>query len=472
MFIPTSLTPLSQSILHAAVQTAHRRHVRALGINNPNFAVSPPFLWDNTPASELTVAAWGQSPKIVGHLFAVETPASNPNSAKLSKTIKEAQKFLGQIAENQRRLSAWADGVLALQWSQAELLQVMEEIEPFVIDALYDIERLAVIAVGSYTRLQAVLNRRFGDGTQELAMNLVAGLKTPDSSMVADLIAGVEQGLWLERHGHRADQALELAAPRLGEMPTFLFNQTDLSGAWDPSAAQQRRQRALQDAVEGVGLLQRSGLRTLVELVQKALVAHATARDILAQVLNASRRWSLAAAKEGMGGNRLEGSDEIFLLELEEVKQMMTGEFHSRAQVQPLLEMRRHMNHPPQSPRYLGEVLDFPPPAGGLRRVGHPLGIAGDVCSGSAYHLSTAAAIPNIPHHAVALAPETTPAWTPLFLKIDAIVTERGDLLCHAAAVGSAGGLSTIVAASDLSSFRSEQEIQLQPAQNQLKSTN
>jgi len=469
MLIPTALTPLSQSILHAAVQTAHRRHVRTLGLNNPSFTISPPFLWDNTPAAELTVAAWGQSPKIVGHLFAVETPVSNPSSAKVSRTIKEAQKSLGQIAENHRRLSAWADGVLALQWSQAELLQVMEEIEPFAIDALYDIERLAVIAVGSYARLLAVLNRRFGESTQELAMNLVAGLETPDSSMVADLIAGVEQGVWLERYGHRADQELELAAPRLSEIPTFLFSPTDLSGAWDSSAAQQRRQRALQDAIAGVGLLQRSGLRTLVELVQKALVAHATARDILAQILNASRRWSLAAANEGMEGNRLEGSNEIFLLELEEVKQMMTGEFHSRAQVQPLLEIRRH---PPQSPRHLGEVLDFPPPAGGLRGVGNPLGIAGDALSGRAYHLNAIADIPNIPRHAIALAPETTPVWTPLFLKIDAIITERGNWLCHAAAVGRAGGLPTIVAASDLSSLHSEQKTQLQPTQNQLQILN
>ena len=468
MLIPTSLTPLSQSILFAAAQSAHHRHARALALGTGfTPTIAPAFLWNNSPVAELTVAAWGQSPEMIGRLFAVETPSSSPDNAKVSKTIKDAQKSLVQSAENRHRLITWAEGVFALQWGQAELLQVMEEIEPFVADALYDIERLAAIAVGSYARLLDVLDRRFSGPTQDIALNLVAGLGTPDSVMVADLIQGVEQRVWLKQHGHRADQELELATPRLGEIPPPFPIPTDFSGAWDPAAARQRRERAMQDAISGVGLLQRSGLRTLVELVQNALVAHATARDVLARVLAASRRWSLAAANEGMADERLENSGEIFLLELEEVKQIMTGEWHSRAQVQPLLEMRRQINHPPPtSPRHQGEA--FPPLAGGLRGVGgeqQPLGIAGDALSGSAYHLHTAAAIPNVPIHAIALAPETTPAWAPLFPKIDAIATARGDWLCHTAAVGRAGGLPTIVAASDLSSFHSEQKIQLQPVE-------
>ena len=468
MLIPTSLTPLSQSILFAAAQSAHRRHARALALGpGSTHTIAPAFLWDNSPVAELTVAAWGQSPKMIGRLFTVETPSSSPDNAKVSKTIKDAQKSLVQRAENRHRLIAWADGVFVLQWSQAELLQVMEEIEPFVADALYDIERLAAIAVGSYARLLDVLNRRFSGPTQDLALNLVAGLETPDSAMIADLIEGAEKGVWLEMYGRRADQELELATPRLGEKPDYLSVPTELSGSWDPSAARKRRERAMQDAISGVGLLQRSGLRTLVELTQNALVAHADARDVLASVMAASRRWSLAAANEGMVDNRLQDSGEIFMLELEEVKQMMTGEWHSRAQVQPLLEIRRQTVHPysPQSPRQRREA-PTPDVGGRLEGVERlPLGIAGDARSGSAYHLHTAADIPNIPLHAIALAPETTPAWAPLFLKIDAIATERGNWLCHTAAVGRAGGLPTIVAAPDLSSLQSGQRTELQPVE-------
>ena len=458
MLIPKSLTPLSQSVLHVASEAAHRRHARTLALEpGPTIrTVSPAFLWDDRPLAALTVAAWGQSPQTIGHLFAVDAPSSSPNKVKINRTIKQAQKYLGESAENRRKLIAWSDSVFALSWSQAELLQVMEEIEPFVTEALYDVERLAAIAVGGYARLVAVLNQRFRAAPLALALNLVAGLETPDSVMVSDLRQGVAQATWLARHGHRADQELELAAPRLSESPALFPASTRSSVAWDPAAAAQRRQQALREAVAGVGLLQRSGLRTLVELVQKALVAHAEARDALARVLAASRRWSLAAANEGMADKRLAESSEIFLLELEEVKQLMTGEWHSRAQVQPRLEARRQK--PSLDARRRG------------RGVG-PIGIAGDAQSGRAFHLNAASAIPDVPIHAFALALETTPAWAPLFLKIDGVATERGDWLCHTATVARAGGLPTVVAAPELSAYLG-QRIQLQPAKNQLRLAN
>lgn len=458
MIIPKSLTPLSQSILQPAAQTAHRRHARTLALDPGSTirAVSPDLLWDNRPLAALTVAAWGQSPQMIGHLFAVDTPAISSNNVTINRTIKRAQKCLIEAVENRHRLITWSEGVFALQWSQAELLQVMEEIEPFVSEALYDVERLAAIAVGGYAHLLNVLNRRLRDASPDLALSLVVGLETPDSVMVADLLEGMEQATWLARYGHRADQELELAASRLREVPTSLSVPAVFSGVWDPAAANQRRQQAVQDTLASVGLLQRSGLRTLVELVQKALVAHAEARDALARVLAASRRWSLAAANEGMADNRLQKSDEIFLLELEEVKQLMTGEWHSRAQVQPLLEERREARVESMQAE---------------RTAGQPLGVAGGAQSGRSFYLDAASAISDIPRHAIVLAPETTPAWTPLFLVSDGVVIERGDWLCHAAAVGRAGGLSTIVAASDLSAY-SRQRIQLQPAQNRLRLAN
>ena len=153
--------------------------------------------------------------------------------------------------------------------------------------------------------------------------------------MVVDLRQGMAQGAWLGRYGYRADQALELASPRLGEMPTGPHATRDFSGAWDPAAATQRREQAMQAAIAGVGFLQRSGLRTLLGLVQQALVAHAEARDVLERALAASRRWCQAAADEGAADQRLDYPEEIFLLELEEVKQMMTGEWHSRSQIRP-----------------------------------------------------------------------------------------------------------------------------------------
>ncbi len=459
MRIPISLTPLSRSIVVGAARNAHRRHADALSVGG-GFATSvdSAFLWDNNPTAALTVAAWGQSPERVARLFSTPSPTLPQGKVKTSKTIKTAQDALPEIAENQRRLTSWAERIAALHWSQAELLQAMEEIEPIVVSALFDLERLATMAVGSYARLLNVLDQRLNAAPPELALELVGGLQTPDSDMVADLQQGMAQATWLARYGHQADQMVELASPRLSEMPPGLAIPDALSGAWDPASAQRRREQATQQAISEVGFLQRSGFRTLLDLVQQALIAHARARDVLAHVLAASRLWCLAAAKEGMADNRLDSLDEIFLLELEEVKQMMTGEWHSRSQIEPVLQARRRPDR-----------LSFQSPPATTRQA---LGIAGNRTSGPAFILDHRATVPDAPTHTIALAPETTPAWSSLFLKIDGIVTEGGDWLCHTATVGRAGGLPTIVAAPDLPDLRSGMVIELDPARNQLKMGN
>ncbi len=89
MRIPTSLTPLSQSILVGSAQNAHRRHARTLSLGG-GFAssVDSAFLWDDNPAAALTVASWGQSPEKVGHLFSTAVPSPAQTNAKISNPIK------------------------------------------------------------------------------------------------------------------------------------------------------------------------------------------------------------------------------------------------------------------------------------------------------------------------------------------------------------------------------------------------
>ena len=47
-----------------------------------------------------------------------------------------------------------------------------------------------------------------------------------------------------------------------------------------------------------------------------------------AYILAGTRRWALAAAKEAQGDQRLIQADDVFFFQLEEVKQMMTGEWN------------------------------------------------------------------------------------------------------------------------------------------------
>ena len=58
-------------------------------------------------------------------------------------------------------------------------------------------------------------------------------------------------------------------------------------------------------------------------------------------VAAAARYWVSGAANEALADGRLQSPDEVFLLELEELKQMMTGEWSNVSQVRPLIEERK-----------------------------------------------------------------------------------------------------------------------------------
>ena len=76
----------------------------------------------------------------------------------------------------------------------------------------------------------------------------------------------------------------------------------------------------------------------------------------LARVITATRRWLQAAAQEAMEDGRLRDPSDIYLLELEEVKQMMTGEWSEPRRVHTVVEERGRVYH---------ALAGSPPPANG-----------------------------------------------------------------------------------------------------------
>jgi hypothetical protein len=64
-------------------------------------------------------------------------------------------------------------------------------------------------------------------------------------------------------------------------------------------------------------------------------------RHALVSVMAVARRWALGAAQDAVADGRLDAAEDVFLLELEELKQMMTGEWNSADQIRPIVEQRR-----------------------------------------------------------------------------------------------------------------------------------
>ena len=345
------MTPLSRSILYPAQEMAYRRHLHTLSFDTTDLSVSPDLEGDlelRRPLASLTSALWGVSPQITAWLLAT-APASLSAQDKPGKAANKARDTLADLAISQNRLRAWAGRVFELSWRQAELLQIMEEIEPMVADALLDVQRLGVATVGSYAHVWALLQKR---SEAAVWLDVVAGLATPDADRVTALVQGMNREEWLQRYGHRGENEWELASPRLRERPPDLSLLSPV-GAWNPQRAQRAREEAVQLVIAGAGFLQRAGWRKMIELAQATLVAHAQAQDTLAYVLAAVRRWCLAAGREGAADRRLNQVEEIFLLHLEETKRMMTGEWHSREQIQEVIAERhpqRLVKSPPNGP--------------------------------------------------------------------------------------------------------------------------
>ncbi len=456
MNIPQNLTPFSQSVLHPAASVALRRAAVKLGA--PEFPISVSQLARpdgvRIHLAALTVNVWSESTQAVAHLLGVASLQSGARG-KTGRGMKTAQQTLTGFPAAYGRLRRWSEWVFDSEWNQAQLLQVMEEVERMTAEALMWVYASAIAAVGSYAhlgRLIAKFEKNQARG-HALRLGLTAGLETPDGRLIEALAAGAVPERLRKEFGHMPiGREGEMAAPRIAEAAEALIGTSSPPEPlmWDLSRAQGRQETARRKALAAAGFLGRSGLRKSIELTQSALITHAKARDALAFVLAATRHWAQAAAVEGMSDGRIQRADEIFLLEIEEIKQMMTGEWHSRGHIAPLLARRRE-------DRSQQAVAD--------RRAGvGPLGVAGEMTEGALLPMRTPADV-TPPSGFIALAESWHPAWWRVLLRVAGVIAPDGDLLAWVASVARMGDLPTLVGG-DYGSWPAGSAIRLDPSRN------
>jgi phosphohistidine swiveling domain-containing protein len=424
VILPTAPTPFTQSVVGVTLTAA----LRQLGLVPLSETASASAVRSEDAFADHIAAAWGLPLDRIRHLLGLPAAADGHNGRHGKTPPKALADLMATSPAHQERLRQWAQRIYGLPWTQAQILQVMEEIEPSMTMAWREERRWAAAAIGSYA---ALLERLPAATDPGLELDLMAGLPTPDAELVADLLSGMPPSAWQQRWGHRGAEEMELATPRLREVALPpLENATAV--AWQPDTAAQRRQEAEATVLGRAGLFGRSALRNAIKTAQMALMAHQRARDTLAHVLAAARTWALAAAAEGLRDGRLDHADDIFWLELEEIKQMMTGEWHSRGHVQPLIGERKAL-HP------ASEEASRPATT--------PLGIAGSALTATPVVVADNEGMAGLPPDAIAVVRRTGPDWAPLFLRVAGIVACQGDYLCHTAAVARYGGIPTLVAA-------------------------
>lgn len=276
---------------------------------------------------------------------------------KIEETLDALQRELPAITETAR---TWYQRVATMRWSQAEILQIMEEIERAGAAALLPYFAARHTLETAVRRLSAMLKERppqeradlinralggFDHGvevemgkrivalgaraaTDQVALNwLQAGAFDQWEETMPSSAFASEMRDFLNEYGHRALTEGEIAAPRWNEAPHSIFAAVRAAAApWTPVTLPIAADSApLLAAVDGKV---RKEAHQVVARIRHLLDLQSGGLHAFAYVLAGTRRWALAAGREATSDHRLTSVDDVFFYEVEEVKEMMTGEWN------------------------------------------------------------------------------------------------------------------------------------------------
>jgi pyruvate,water dikinase len=273
----------------------------------------------------------------------------------------------------------------------------------------------------------------------------------------------------LRRFGGRS-RLHELSEPREAEQPAvaleavrlYLEHPRDLPA--ERRAREAERARAEREALERIeDVASRADFADVLRRVVAGVpLEESHAYHIDYPGLQATREALLGFGRRLVGEGRLERSDDVWLLRLAELRDAIADSWG--AGLQALVGARRRElaqarasepqpflgPAPPADAEVPAAVAKFYGVPGSARRDGDLL--RGTPASpgrarGTARVVRGAADFSRITPSDVLICTTTTPAWTPLFASVAALVTDTGGILCHAAVVAREYGLPAVVGA-------------------------
>ena len=442
---PGVATPFGWTVLCTPAESALRRAFMELGAPAPDgiqlwqrgqdrqVFVNAPALAD--AARKLHGAAWlgsirGDVPGgLIGRLQAGGV------SRKAQACVDAA---LADTQDIHARTTKWWEWVRGLHWSQADLLQVMEELEPKARDVLqtYLILRAGLSAAAAQVsdRLAAWLPERPPDVTWGLYVGL-AGMPGIESAYALAVAARDEASRdpALARFGHRGPGEMRPDGMRWADHPALLASLADQRPQRNSDTAHIERQ-----AVEAwvFGQLDASKSRQFEAALRRAQALCAAADvawDAATMVMAAAQRWAEATASEATSAGLIARPADVLYLELEELKQVATGEWHPGRSAAVQDEVARRRAQIAAVPT--GEVGGRPLPAGPGQ------------AHGPAYFASPVAEPP--PPAAIWLSATADPGCAPFWLGAGAVVTAAADPWSPGLIIARGLGIPAVIGAAE-----------------------
>jgi len=403
---------------------------------------------------------------------------ANITTGRSRKKIEHViETYRQQMADVTQKAAAWYGKTQELRWSQADILQVMEEIERVSIPSFkiffavrHNLERVynrllwTLEAKQPFPASLALVNHALGDLDQlfeyRMAEQLLAlgALAASDKATIAWLesqnyenwqttlpnqpfIAAMEH--FLQQYGHRSLAEGEVRSARWQQEPALLFasllaytQQPPTRPAPIPGAAK------LQPLLDAVAPDQRKAVQQQVQQIRQLLLLQSQALHAYAYILAGTQRWALAAAKEAAVDKRMRQTDDVFFFQLEEVKQMMTGEWNisSLQAIHDTCDQRKT--------EFMGWQQEFAPTLLIGNSVADPVhhGLPGARGEATGPLHCCEKPMPGIDHHAIIGTPQLDSGWAFVLPFARALVSATGTPLDPIVAAAHAWQIPTVLA--------------------------
>jgi pyruvate,water dikinase len=451
---------LNYSLLYSFQLKIMRTHERAMGVFKDSIG-APPEGVDIPPLP----VSWGVVLQLI--------PRELGNEVKKNKLRKTAPEFLAMVRDRcpelRRRIGkAQGDELISL-WS--------DEIQPLWKEILLLQDKMNEELAGRTRRLKKDLIGLLGDdeanallttfsGAGELAsLGPLAGLSRLKSG-------DLSRQEYLRRYGHRGPEENELAEPRPYEDPDWLdgqlaeFDRSPLSVTEMLAKRDAEFYAARQKVTGQLPPKKAQAIARKIDAVVAANTVREETRSELTRMVDVIRAFFLRAGElSGLG-------DGVFFLTLDELAAILAGGGGDRSPVVqiparqqayeqyralPLLPVWIRGRFDPigwaADPDRRQDVFDPHAPAslpvpGADREIRGQPGSAGRV-EGMVRRIDRPEEGDQLQAGEILVASTTNVGWTPLFLRVAAVVTDVGSSLSHAAIVARELGIPAVVGCGD-----------------------